>query len=170
MPKSKQQKEQDLQELTEKLKSAKGVVFTDYRGATVKDITKFRKNLTAEKVFTKVYKLTLVEKALKAMGVEAKLEFKAPVIMAISQDDETTAARIIKSLAKDMQTVNIVSGMADNAIISKQQVLALADLPSKDMLRAQIVGTIKSPITGFVNVLAGSLRGLVNVLNAIAQK
>ena len=61
MPKSRQQKEQDLQELTEKLKNAKSVVLTEYRGTTVKDIDTFRKTLRKENVFSKVYKLTLVQ-------------------------------------------------------------------------------------------------------------
>ncbi len=171
MSKSKSQKQTDLQELTDKVKAAKSIVFTDYRGTTVKDMDKLRKALRKENVFSKVYKITLVKKALEANQIDAKsIDYKTPVILSVSQDDETTPARVIKNLLKDLKTVSIIEGVVDGKIISKSQVTALADLPSKDQLRAQVVGTINAPISGFVNVLAGNIRGLVNVLNAIATK
>ena len=153
MPKSKVQKEQDLQELTDKLKNAKGVVFADYRGTTVKDLTKFRKDLTAEKVFAKVYKLSLVEKALKALGLEAKLGFKTPVILAISQEDEITPARLVKTAGKDVKTISILEGLIEGKAFSKAEVETLGGLPSKDQLRSQLLSVFNGPISGFARVL-----------------
>jgi large subunit ribosomal protein L10 len=171
MAKAKSQKEKDLQELTEKLKSAKSVVISEYRGTTVKDIDKFRKTLIKEQVFSKVYKITLIKKALEAAGIKAEeLDYKTPVILSISTEDETTPARIIKNLAKDIKTIGVLEGVVDNNIINKAQVLALADLPSKQDLRGMVVRTINAPVSGFVNVLAANIRGLMNVLNAMAQK
>jgi large subunit ribosomal protein L10 len=171
MAKSREQKEQDLQELTDKLKNAKSVVMSEYRGTTVKDIDTFRRALAKENVFSKVYKLTLVKKALEANGIDAGgLDYKTPVILSISEEEETAPARLIKGLSKDMQTIKILSGILDNQMASREQVLALADLPSKDQLRAQVARTINAPVTGFVNVLAGNLRGLINVFNAMGQK
>jgi large subunit ribosomal protein L10 len=171
MAKLKVQKEKDLQELTQLLKSAKSAVFSDYRGTSVKSMDKIRRVLRAEKVFTKVYKITLLKKALAAIGIKADaIDYKAPVILSISQDDETTPARNIKKLAKDLQTIRVLEGVVDGKLVSKEMISALADLPSKDQLRGQLVGTINAPISGFVNVLAGNLRGLIYVLNAIAQK
>ncbi len=171
MAKTRAQKEQDLQELTDRLKAAKSVVFTDYRGTTVKDIDTFRKGLRKEGVVSKVYKVSLVKKAMEANGIDASaLEYKTPVILSLSEEDEVAPARVIKNLSKDIKTVAILSGIFDGKFASREQVLVLADLPSKDELRAKLVGTINAPVSGFVNVLAGNLRGLVNVLNAIAQK
>ncbi len=171
MPKTREQKEQDLQELTDRLKKAKSVVLTDYRGTTVKDIDNFRRALSKENVFSKVYKVTLLRKAMEANGLDiTSIDYKAPVILSISDEEETAPARIIKNLGKEIKTLNIVSGIVDNQLATRDQVMALADLPSKDQLRAQLVGTINAPVSGFVNVLAGNLRGLINVLNAVAQK
>lgn len=171
MAKSKQQKDIDLDELTKKLKTAKSVVLSKYSGTTVKDLDKFRKSLRAENVFSKVYKLTLVQKALSSSGIQGTLsDYKTPVILAISEEEETAPARVIKNLAKEIKTIEILEGIFDNQVVSKVQVSALADLPSKDQLRAQLVGTINAPVSGFVNVLAGNLRSLINVLNAVAQK
>ena len=171
MAKLKVQKEKDLQELTEKLKGAKSVVMTGYRGTTVKDITTFRQVLRKENVFSKVYKIPLIKKALEANGIQAaSIDYKTPVIISVSQDDETVPARVIKNLLKDIKTLAVLEGVVDGKLISKAQVTALADLPSKDQLRGMLVGTINAPVSGFVYVLDGNLRGLINVLNAVASK
>jgi large subunit ribosomal protein L10 len=172
MPKSREQKEKDLQELTDKLKTAKSVVFSDYRGTTVKDIDAFRRGLAKEQVFSKVYKMTLVKKALEANGIDATgiMDYKTPVILSLSEEEETTPARLIKNAGKEIKTISILSGIVDQAMASREQMLVLADLPSKDQLRGQLVGTINAPVSGFVNVLAGNVRSIINVLNAMAQK
>ncbi len=169
MSKSKIQKESDLAELTEKIKAAKSVVFSEYRGTTVKDIDNFRNTLRKENVFSKVYKVTLVKKALEANGIEAgSFDYKTPLIISISNNEETTPARIIKNLSKEIKTIGVLSGVVDAKLIDKAGVLVLADLPSKQELLGQVVGTINAPISGFVNVLAGNVRSILNVLNAIA--
>lgn len=171
MSKSKAQKSSDLEELTGKVKLAKSIVFTDYKGTTVKDITKFRSALRKENVFSKVYKLSLVKKALSEAGVAGNIaDYKTPVILSLSEEDETSPARVIKTLSKEIKTVKILEGVVDKAVIAKSQVEALADLPSKDQLRGMLVGTINAPVSGFVNVLAGNIRSLINVLNAVAAK
>ena len=171
MPKSKQQKEKDLAELTEKLKSAKAAVFADYRGTSVKDITRMRSDLRKAKVFSKVYKLTLIKRALKGAGIEGEIaDYKAPVILSLSAEDETAPAREIKNLSKEIKAISILEGITGGKMIAKDMVLALANLPGKDQLRARLVGTINAPITGFVNVLARNLKGLMNVFNAMASK
>ena len=171
MPKSKSQKQEDLKELTEKIKAAKAVVLADYRGTTVKNMDKFRAALRKENVFTKVYKTTLLKKALKDAGVEGEIaDYKLPVILSFSEEDEATPARAVKTVSKEIDSINILEGVLEGKIVGREMVLTLAGLPSKDQLRGQLVGTINAPVTGFVNVLAGNLRGLINVLNAVAAK
>lgn len=170
MAKSRQQKVDDLAELTEKVKGAKSIVMSEYRGTTVKDIDKFRNALRAEDVFTKVYKIPLVNLALKANGIDATIDSKTPVILSISKEDEVAPARIVKTIGKEVKTISMLSGVVDGKFMQKSQIMALADLPSKQDMRAKLVGTINAPVSGFVNVLAGNLRGLVQVLNAIATK
>ncbi len=171
MPKSKLQKDKDLQELISHLKTAKSAVFTGYKGTSVKDITKFRQVLRKQNVFSKVYKLTLIKKAFKEADIQGELaDYKTPVILSLSKEDETGPAREIKALAKDIETISILEGVVDKKVVLKEIVMALAELPDKDQLRAQVVSTIKAPITGFVNVLAGNIRGLINVLNAMVSK
>jgi large subunit ribosomal protein L10 len=172
MAKTRSQKEADLQELQDRLSGAKSIVLSEYRGTTVKDIDKFRRALSAEGIQSKVYKTPLIKKAFEAQGIDASgiMEYKVPVIVSVSKEDEVAPARIIKTFGKEVKTIGILSGVLDGTSASKEQMMALADLPSKDELRAKLVGTINAPVSGFVNVLAGNLRGLINVLNAVAQK
>ena len=171
MAKTRQQKEADLQELTDRLKSAKSIVLADYRGTTVKEIDSFRRALSSEGVVSKVYKVSLLKKAYEANGIPTgELDYKLPVILSVSEGDEVAPARIINKLSKDIKTINILSGVLDGQFASREQVLALADLPSKDELLAKLVGSINAPVSGFVDVMAGNIRGLINVLNAAAQK
>ncbi len=170
MAKTRSQKEIDFQELSDRLKGAKSVVLSEYRGTTVKDMDKFRRALSAEGIQTKVYKSPLIKKAFEAASIDATdLDYKVPVIVSFSED-EVAPARIIKTFGKEVKTVGILSGVLDGSFASKEQMMALADLPSKDELRAKLVGTINAPVSGFVNVMAGNLRSLINVLNAVAQK
>lgn len=160
MAKLKSQKEKDLAELVEKLKTAKSIVFTGYRGTTVKDLDKFRSTLRKEKVFSKVYKIPLIKKAMEANGiVAATVDYKQPVILSLSEDDETTPARLIKNLGKELKTFIIVEGVVDGKVLTKAEIEALADLPSKDQLRAQ-----------FMSVLNGPMSAFARLLNAYAEK
>lgn len=154
MAKVKSQKEQDLQELTDKVKVAKSIVFTDYRGTTVKDLDKFRKSLRKENVFSKVYKMSLVQKALSANGINAdSVNYKTPVILSLSEEDETTAARIIKGLTKEVKTLSILEGVVDGKVITKEQVEIFASLPTRDQLLSQFMSVLNGPMSAFARVL-----------------
>lgn len=153
MSKTKSQKSEDLKELTEKLKGAKGIVFTDYRGTTVKNLEKFRKDLRKENIFSKVYKMTLVKKALQENGIKAEFDYKSPVIMAISNEDEVAPARIIKTLAKDVKTISMLEGIVEGQWFGKAQMEALGDLPGKDQLRAQLLSVFNGPMAAFARLI-----------------
>jgi large subunit ribosomal protein L10 len=171
MSKPKVQKSKDLEELTAKLAKAKGIVFTGYIGTTVKDLDKFRKDLRKENVFAKVYKLTLVKKAMKAAGLAGEImDYKTPVILAASEEDETAPARIIKSLTKDLKTISILEGIMEGKIFSKSQVETMGDLPSKDQLRAQLLATFMAPISAFARVLNAYVTKMGETAQAVAAE
>jgi len=161
-------KEIALQELQEAFKGAKSIVFADYRGTTVKKVDELRKTLRKENIITKVAKITLIKKALEEQGIDtSKLDFKVPVAVAVSQEDEVAPAKLLSEFSKQNQNVKLLLGIIGGLVISDKEVMALAQLPGKHELHQQLVGTIAAPISGFVNVLAGNLRSLVYVLNAV---
>ncbi|MDB4940299.1 MAG: ribosomal protein [Candidatus Doudnabacteria bacterium] len=163
-------KEQILAELEAQLENAKSIVFADYRGTTVKKIDELRSNLRKEGIVTKVAKITLIRRALKKHGVDISgMDFKAPVVLGVSKLDEVAPARIFAAFVKENKNVKILAGVMDNKFLSAEEVGALAALPSKQEMLGKLVGTINAPISSFVNVLAGNVRSIVNVLNAIKE-
>ncbi len=171
MGQTKQQKEVIVKDLAEKLKNSKAVVFSDYKGLKVKDMTILRRELRAEGVDLSVVKKTLINIALKDAGIEMDISaLEGQIAIAVSEKDEVAAAKIIAKLAKVNQNLKIVGGILGVKELTADEVNALAKLPSKEELLAKLVGTLNAPVSGFVNVLAGNLRGLMTALQAIADK
>lgn len=170
MATSRQDKEAQLKELLTDLTDAKGIVFAQYRGLTVKEIDKIRKTLRKDNIKYKVVKVTLLKKAFDQLGIKYEgLKYSGPIALAMSQDDETTPARLIKSLGKEHQNLIVDGGILGKEIIAKSMALQLADLPSKQQLLGQLVSVISGPTRGLVTVLSGNMRKLVYALNAIAE-
>jgi large subunit ribosomal protein L10 len=95
--------------------------------------------------------------------------FTGPMALAFSFEDEVAPARVIFQYAKEHQALEIVGALTgDGHLLSAAEVKALATLPSREQLIAQVVGTIAAPLTGFVGVMAGNVRSIINVLNALA--
>ena len=88
---------------------------------------------------------------------------------AIAFDDEVAPARVMMTFAKQHEALRMIAGVLEGKLLDREAVLALAKLPSKQELIGKAVGSIAAPLTGFVNVLAGNLRGLVYTLNAIRE-
>lgn len=170
MAQTKLQKEEIVKNLAAKLKASKAVVFSDYKGLQVKDMTVLRRELRASGIDLKVLKKTLISLALKDAGIEVDVKkLEGQIAIAISSGDEVAAAKIIAKAAKANENLKIVGGILGVKELSAAEVNALAKLPSKEELLAKLVGTLNAPVSGFVNVLAGNLRGLVNVLKAVAD-
>jgi large subunit ribosomal protein L10 len=157
---SRKEKEATLATLTEDLKSAKGVVFTEYRGMTVKQLDNVRKNLRKENVKYQVVKVTLLKKALAALGINVDaLKYNGPVALAVSNEEETAPARILKSMMKESPQIIFDGGIFNNEFIGVDVVNKLASIPSKQQLLGQLV-----------YVLTGNVRSLMYALNAIKDK
>ena len=168
---TKLQKKELVKNLAEKIKNSKAAVFSDFKGLTVKDMTLLRKELREKNVKLEVLKKTLLSLALKDAGIELDAtKMEGQIAVAVSPDDEIAAAKIIAKLAKANQNIKMVGGLLGKDILSQEEVIALSKLPDKEELLAKLVGTIQRPVSGFVNVLAGNIRGLVQVLKAVSEK
>ncbi|MBI4363359.1 MAG: 50S ribosomal protein L10 [Candidatus Doudnabacteria bacterium] len=166
---TRKEKEAALQQLTEDLKKAKGVVFTEYKGLTVAQVNKVRQALRKEGVKYQVVKLTLLRKALAALGIGDTLKSAKPIAVAISQTEEAGPARILKGMSKDFPMLVLGGGIMNNAIIGSDVVARLANLPSKQQLLGQLVSVLSGPARGLMTVLSGNTRNLLNVLQAIGD-
>ena len=170
MATSRIKKEEMLSELTEIFKTAKGAVFADYRGLSVKEIESLRKSLREQGATLKVAKLTLVRKAMQDAGMTAQLDAEVPTALIYSSEDEVTAAKVVAKFISDTKKLAIVSGILSGKVLDAGEVKNLASLPGKQELRGQVVSVIAGPMRGMVGVLSGVQRSFVYALNAIAQQ
>lgn len=164
-------KSQNVEEIKEKLSRAQSIVVVDYRGLNVEQLTELRSKYRSAGVEYKVYKNTMMRFAFKDAGLEEFNQFlKGPSAIAIGYDDPVQAAKITAEFAKTNDKLEIKAGIVDGKVIDVNGVNSLANLPSREVLIAQVLGGFNAPIQGFANVLQGTIRGLAIALNAIAEQ
>ncbi|NMA48731.1 MAG: 50S ribosomal protein L10 [Tissierellia bacterium] len=160
-----------IDEIKEKIELSQAVVLVDYRGLDVAQLTELRKKYREAGVDYKVYKNTMMKFAFKDLGYDEFNEFlKGPSAVAFGIEDPVAAAKVTAEFAKKNEKLEIKAGIVDGKIINIEEVKSLAELPSKEVLVAQVLGGLNAPIQGFTNVLQGTIRSLAIVLNAIAEK
>jgi len=168
---TREKKETLVAEYVEKLRRAEALIITEYRGLTVKQFEALRRELREADSEIVVSKNTLMARALVKAGLpvpESLLTGSTAVAFCFS--DLAAPAKTLSRHVKDTKILTIRGGMLGHSILDEAGAQSLANLPSRDQLRAQVVGMLQAPIAGLVNVLAGSLRGMLNVLNArVAQ-
>lgn len=160
-------------ELSEKLKNASAGVLVDYKGITVAQDTALRVEMRKNNVEYFVVKNTMMQFAIK----EAGLENLSPVLegttaLAICEDDPVAAAKVVAEFSKKMngEKFLIKAGFVDGKVIGVDEVKALAELPSKEILVATVLGTLMAPIRGLATVLDANISGLARVVQAIADQ
>ena len=167
------QKKEKVTQLAEKLKSSGATIFVDYKGINVEDDTVLRRELRTAGVEYSVTKNSLLRFAAQEAGYDALCPiFENTTAAAFSTDDMIAPAKIFKQYidAHRGTTVAFKGGLVDGDVIDADGVKALAALPSKDVLVAQVLGTLNAPITGFATVLNANIRGLAIVLDRIAEQ
>lgn len=172
MSKTRQQKVSQVEALVSGMKNAKAVVFANFQGLKVKEMEELRAICRKENIECIAAKKTLVKKALSETGMAdvSTKEFQGGVAVFMGQGDEVAPAQIVAGYAKDHEVMSIFGGVLEGSFIDSQKVVALSKLPSKQQLLGQLVGTLNAPVSGFVNVLAGNIRGLATVLTAIKDQ
>lgn len=170
MPKTRIQKENEVKKMAEGFSQAKAVVLTSCDGLKVSASNELRNLLRAQGVQFVAGKKTLIKRAAAEFAPEISPEIDSAqggLAMAFGSD-EVAPAKILVDFAKGKE-MKIYGGLLEGKFITAAKVKELAGLPSKLELIALTVRTIKAPLNGFANVLAGNLRGLVNVLNAVKE-
>ena len=167
-----QQKKEIVAKLTEQLKNSVAGVLVDYKGITVANDTKLRKELREAGVEYAVVKNSLLSLAVKEAGLEGlDAVLTGTTALAVSESDHVAAAKILTKYAEDSKgAFSVKAGFAEGKILDVAAVKDLAALPPREVLVAKVLGGLNAPITGFANVLNGNLRGLVVALNAIAEQ
>jgi large subunit ribosomal protein L10 len=169
----KEQKVEQVELLTEKLKKAKVAVLTDYRGLKVSQIQELRGKLRGGDIEYRVVKNTLARRAAEAAGYPTlQDEIKGPVAIAFGYDDDLgAAAKLINEFVRATRLkLDVVGGLVEGRVFSSDQIKQLADLPSREVLIAQLMGTLQSPVAQLVGIMQTPLQQLMGVLNAYKTK
>ena len=149
-----------VDEISGVIKDAQSVVVVDYRGLTVSEDTQLRKQLREAGVSYKVYKNTLVSRAVEGTEFESLRDvLEGPSAFAVSTDDATAPARILAKFAKIAPALEIKAGVVEGTYYDVEGMKAIASVPSRDELLSKLLGSLQSPITN-----------LARVLNQIAEK
>ena len=166
------EKQSRVAEMKDRLSRSQGLVLADYRGISVALDTKLRRKMREAGIEYRVTKNAYTRIAAEELGIVGLEEhLKGPVAVAISYDDAIAPAKILSEFVKEHKVLTLKAGLLDGKVIDANSVKDLAALPSREVLLAKLMGSMNSPVTGFVNVLHGTLSGFVRALDAVrAQK
>lgn len=163
-------KEQFVQEMAERLQNTTATFLADYRGIDVEQATQLRRELTAAGVEYRVVKNNLLKLAAKGTPAEGLQEFCAgPTAIALSGDDPVAPAKILSKFAKEIEAFELKAGVLSGKVMSVADIIALAELPSREELLAKALSCMNAPASNLVGTLAAIPRSLVQVLDAIGQ-
>ncbi len=172
MPLTREKKQALIADIAERLKKASSIIFSDYRGLTVKDMDALRDLLREKGMEMKILKKTFIRLAAKNAGIpepdDATLE--GPISVTFSYSDPLSPAKVLHTFSKDHEALKIRGGFMDGKILKREEVTALAMIPSREELLARFVGSLQSPIYGFYSVLHGTLSGFLRALSALEKK
>ena len=162
-----------VEELNGLFMKAKSAVLANYQGIAAPELTALRSHMRGRSIDFRVIKNTLARKAVKNTPFELlDEEFSGPVSLAVSYEDAVAPAKALADYAKsgDKKTPKVICGVVEGKKVSPEEIKALANLPSKEALIAQLLSAMNGPTTNFVGALGGLLRKLVGTLDAIKEK
>lgn len=143
-----------VDEIKAQLDGAQTAVIVDYRGLTVEQDTKLRKELREAGVSYKVYKNTMVRRAIEGTEFESlKDDLEGPNGFAISKTDATAPARILAKFAKEAEALEIKCGVVEGTYYDREGIKTISSIPSREELLSKLLGSLQSPITNFARVL-----------------
>ncbi len=150
---------------------AAGVIFTDYKGLTVQEISEFRKQLRDVSFEYRVVKNTLAKRASEGTQVKTAEEmFTGPVGLAISYEDPALLAKKVLEFVKTNEKLKIKGGIIEGKSCKTQDIEAISKLPSRETLLAVLIGTMQSPLSKLASALNATLAQFAYAMEAVKNK
>lgn len=167
----KPQKVETVEKLTEKLRHAKALVLTDYRGLTVAQLHELRTRLRAGGVEYVVVKNTLARRAAQAAGLPGLPPLLVgPMALAVGYEDEAAPARLVAEYIRANRRLAITAGLLEGQPLTDAEVAILAEAPPKDVLIARLLGSMQAPVTQLASVLQETVVRLARALQAVHDR
>ncbi|MFA6636840.1 MAG: 50S ribosomal protein L10 [Candidatus Omnitrophota bacterium] len=166
-------REKMVAEMKDILSGSEGFVLSSVENMKASDMDVLRKTIRKSGSRYLVLKNRLAKVALKESGMEGFEDLvgeKKILGIGVIKDDPVKVAKILKEFAKQNKGFNISRGYIGGSMVTAERVNDLADLPGREQLLAMVLSTVNAPVTGFVNVLSGVMRGLLYAINAVKEK
>ncbi len=164
-------KKQIVLEIKEKMEQSKGIIFYDYRGLTVEEVTDLRNQFRSAGVEYHVIKNSMLKRAadmLEIQGLDSTLA--GPTAVAFGISDPVAPAKVLVEFVKKVKKTEIKAGVLGTKVVDVKGIEALAELPSREQLIAQLAGTLQAPISGLARSLSGIICKLGYALNAVKEQ
>ena len=143
-----------VEAIKEQLDGAKGVVLVDYRGLTVEQDTELRSELRKANVIYKVYKNTMIKRAVAGTEFEPLVaDLEGPTAIAISKEDATAPGRVLSKVAKTAKALELKAGVIEGTYYDAKGMVAVATIPSREELISKLLGSLQSPMANFARVI-----------------
>ncbi len=171
MAKTRTQKIEQVVKLQEKLDRAKALVFADYKGLSMKQLSDLRDKLREQNAEFTITKNTLLDRALQTTDYRLPAtDLKGPIATLFAYDDQITPIKILVKSLKDAIIGKVKFGFLGKEALDEAKIIQLSILPTKDELRGKMVGVLVAPLQGMVSVLQGNLRNLVYALSELQKQ
>ena len=153
-------KSQVVSEIVEKLEKSSSAIVVDYKGLTVEEVTELRKKMREAGVEYKVYKNTLVRKAAKEVGIE---QFNDELLVgtnaiAFGYEDPVAPARILKEFMDSHPKMQLKMGVVEGEFYNESQIVEFANIPSREVLLAKLLGSLKAPMSNFASLIDAMIK------------
>lgn len=172
MPLTKTQKKKIIDTLKEKIAKQKAMIFIDFTGLKIKEFSNLRKKLKENFGELKVVKKTLLQFAIKdynpSVAQDVK-KLKGEIALVFGYKDEMSLTKMVYQFSKEHPSLKILGGILENKLKGAEDIITLAQLPTREELLVKLVGTISAPISNFLIVLEGNIKGLIYLLSVIKK-
>lgn len=165
------EKQRLVAEIKDRLQSSGGIIMADYRGLSVKAMQTLRGKLRDAGAEITVYKNSLTEIAIRELELPSMDEYLGgPTALVFTPADPVTSAKAMMDFAKENKVFSVKGGFIDGALVSADQVKAIASLPSREELVAKIMGSMLNPVRGFMAMANAPAGALARALRAVADQ
>ncbi|HRI05481.1 MAG TPA: 50S ribosomal protein L10 [Candidatus Dojkabacteria bacterium] len=171
MSKNRAQKSELLSKYVDMLKGNAGYLLVDTNGLDTLTITKFKMGLKEIGADYAVVKNSVFKIALQETNQPVQTQdFDGPTAVISYKEDPTAAAKLIKEVQKETEKLSARAGTINGEYIDAEKVMQLADIPSREVLLAKLLGSLNAPLSGVMNAITGNVRGFTMVLRQLSEK
>ena len=163
-------KRETVAALTEEARAAKAMIISEYRGLRVSELGEIRRNLRKQNVTYRIVKNRLMKIAARDAGIESLATLlEGPTAVAFVKGEETVSARAVIDAFRPYRVIRVTGGLLGDRVISAEDVIRLSQLPSRDVLLAEVAGAVAAPMSTLAGLFDAPLRDIAGLVGALAE-